>query len=171
MSKTREKAPVMQVKTIEQAEAAFAEYAIADARIAKINAQMDEQFTAIRKKYADELQDCADVKERKFAELQFFAEGNEEHFIKRKSLEMAHGIIGFRTGTPKLKTLKKFTWGAVTELLKIKLPNYVRTVEEPMKDKLLADRDLADVNKHFEKCGFEVVQDESFFVEPKKEGV
>jgi Bacteriophage Mu Gam like protein len=84
---------------------------------------------------------------------------------------MAHGLIGFRTGTPKLKTLKKFTWGAVTEQLKSYLPEYVRTVEEPAKDKLLADRDNEEVNTLFKKCGIEVAQDETFFVELKKEGV
>lgn len=167
----REKKPVMTVKTIEEAQAVMAEYATADAKLAKINATMDEQITAIRKKYADEIQDLSDTRDEKFNQLQFFAESNADMFDKKKSMEMAHGIIGFRTGTPKLKTRPKFTWGSVTELLKIHLPTYVRTVEEPAKDKLLADRDNADVNKHYQRCGFEVVQEESFYAELKKEGV
>ncbi|MFK8296741.1 host-nuclease inhibitor Gam family protein [Capnocytophaga canimorsus] len=65
--------------------------------------------------------------------------------------------------------LCRFTWGAVTNLLKEFLPSYVRTVEEPAKDKLLADRDNEEVNTLFGKVGISVVQDETFFVEPKKE--
>lgn len=167
----REKKPVMAVKTIEEAEVALAEYATADARLAKITATMDEQITAIRKKYADQIQDLTDTRDEKLDELHFFAESNAQLFDKKKSIIMSHGVIGFRTGTPKLKTLKKFTWGSITELLKIHLPTYVRTVEEPAKDKLLADRVDENVSKLFPKVGIEVVQDETFYVDLKKETI
>ena len=84
-------------------------------------------------------------------------------------METVHGTLGFRTGTPKLKTLKGFTWGAVTNLLTEFLPGYVRTVVEPAKDKLLADRDDEQTAALFPKVGITVVQDETFYVEPKKE--
>jgi phage host-nuclease inhibitor protein Gam len=169
MSK-REKKPVMTCKSVEDAERVMAEYATADAKLAKLNATMDEQITAIRNKYADQITELNDTREERLNDLHFFAEGNAQLFDKKKSLQMAHGVLGFRTGTPKLKTLKKFTWGAVTEMLKEHLPLYVRTVEEPAKDKLLADRDVEEVNTLFKKCGFEVAQDETFYVELKKEG-
>lgn len=168
---TRTKKPVMAVKTIEEAENVMADYATADAKIAKINATMDQQITEIRKRFSEELQELEEVKEEKLTELHFFAESNAQMFDKKKSIQMSHGVIGFRTGTPKLKTLKKFTWGAVTELLKIHLPTYVRTVEEPAKDKLLADRDDESVAKKFSKVGIEVTQDETFYLELKKEGL
>ena len=166
----RVKKNVFICKTVDDAEKVMAEYATADAKMSKINAIMDEQITAIRNKYADQLQELSDIKDEKLAELQHFAESNAQLFDKKKSLPLIHGVLGFRTGTPKLKTLKKFTWGAVTELLKEYLPEYVRTVEEPAKDKLLADRDVEEVNACFKKVGIEVVQDETFFVELKKEG-
>jgi hypothetical protein len=72
-------------------------------------------------------------------------------------------------GTPKLKLRKGFTWGAVTNLLKEFLPGYIRVSEEPAKDKLLADRDDIEVNSQFSKIGIFIDQDETFFVEPKKE--
>lgn len=170
MATSRLKKPVMTVKTIEEAEQALAEYAKADARIAKINATMDEQFTSIRQKYADELQDLNEKKDEKADELHFFAESNAQLFDKKKSIQMSHGVIGFRTGTPKLKPLKKFTWGAVNELLKEYLPQFVRKVEEPAKDMLLANRDNEEVASLFKKVGIEVVQDETFYVDLKKEG-
>jgi phage host-nuclease inhibitor protein Gam len=90
-------------------------------------------------------------------------------FTKKKSIETVHGIAGFRTGTPKLKLIKGFTWGAVTNLLKEFLPAYVRLSEEPAKDKLLADRDNPEVSDLYGKSGLYVDQDETFYVEPKKE--
>lgn len=161
----------MAVKTFEEAESVMAEYATADARLQAINARMDEQITAIRNKFAGDIAELTETREEKLNELHFFAESNAQLFEKKKSLDMTHGVIGFRTGTPKLKASKRFTWGGITELLKVYLPTYVRTVEEPAKDKLLADRNEEKVAKLFSKVGIEVVQDETFYVELKKEGL
>jgi phage host-nuclease inhibitor protein Gam len=166
----REKKVVHSGVTSEQMETAFAEYATADAKLGKINATMDVEMTRIREKWADDIAKLTDVKEKSFDVMQTFAiENKDELFAKKKSFESVHGIIGFRTGTPKLKTLKGFTWGAVTNLLKEFLPSYVRITEEPAKDKLLADRDDQDVLALFPKVGISVTQDETFYVEPKKE--
>ncbi len=62
------------------------------------------------------------------------------------------------------------TWAGILELLKIKGKNYVRMVEEVAKDKLLAERDLDDCKIVMDACCIDVVQDETFFVEPKTEG-
>lgn len=156
--------------TRDEAEKAFAEFAAADAKVCSITAKMDMEMTKIREKYADQLADLTEVKEKNFEIVQTYAtENKEELFQKRKSVESAHGIFGFRTGTPKLKTLKGFTWGAVLNLCKEYLPEYVRATYEVAKDKLLADRDNEDVNQHFEKVGIMVSQDETFYLEPKKE--
>lgn len=167
----REKKPVLEPKTSEQAEAVMAEYATADAKVAEINAQMDQRITKIREEYADQLQELNDVREEKFLALQLFAETNKNLFEKKKSMDMSHGTIGFRTGTPKLKLLKGYTWAVVINILKEKLPDYVRTIEEPAKDKLLADRDIPEVKNQFPKVGIQVGQDETFYVDLKKEEI
>jgi phage host-nuclease inhibitor protein Gam len=169
MNNKRAKKPVMEPGTIDQAESILAEYAMVDAKIAEITAMMDQKITRIREEYADQLQDLGDVKDEKFNQLQLFAEKNKSLFEKKRSVDMAHGSIGFRIGTPKLKTLKGFTWASVTNLLKIKLPSYVRTVEEAAKDKLIIDRAVPGVLSQFKDCGIECVQDEAFFIDLKKE--
>jgi len=166
----REKKVVHTGVSTEQMESAFSDYAIADAQLQAVNAAIDVQVTNIREDYAGEIAKLTEVKEKAFEVLQAFAlENKDDLFSKKKSMESVHGTIGFRTGTPKLKLLKGFTWGAVTNLLKEFLPDYVRKTEEPAKDKLLADRDDADVSKLFGKVGIAVAQDETFYVEPKKE--
>ena len=170
MAKKREKKTVYSGITSEQMEQAFADYAKADARQQKITADMDVAMTKIREKWQDELTRLAETKDNAFDILQAYAlENRDELFSKRKSLETTHGTLGFRTGTPTLKTRKGFTWASVLEMLKEFLPNYVRTKEEPAKDKLLADREDEEVAALFPKVGVTVVQDETFFVEPKKE--
>ena len=171
MAQTRQKKVLISNVTNEKMEAAMADFARADARIQKINATLDVEMTKLREKYQDELTKLTADKEAAFDILQTYAvEQRDIIFVKKKSLETIHGTIGFRTGTPKLKTLKGFTWGAVTNLLKEFLPAYVRTSEEAAKDKLLADRDSEEVSKNLQKVGLSVVQDETFYVEPKKEG-
>ena len=179
---TRQKKTLIQGITAEQANDAFANYAKADAQINKINADIELQCAKIREKRADELTRLSDKREKAFDTLQAYAVENQaELFTKKKSLEMTHGTIGFRTGTPKLKTLKGFTWASALQLVKEFLPGYVRQTEEIAKDKLLADRD-SDVmvagdplgpgkpmREQMAKCGIAVTQDETFYVEPKKE--
>lgn len=167
---TRQKKTLIQGISQEQANEAFATYAKADAQIQKINAEIELQCARIREKQADRLSQLDAEREQAFDVLQAYAVENQaELFAKKKSLDMAHGTIGFRTGTPKLKTLKGFTWASVLQMVREFLPGYVRTSEEVAKDKLLADRDEEGMTDKMAKCGITVAQDETFYVEPKKE--
>lgn len=167
---TRKKKVIITGVNREQADEAFATYAKSDAQVQKINADIELQCAKIREKYADKLATLTAEKEQAFDTLQAFATENQEDlFAKKKSLDMAHGTIGFRTGTPKLKTLKGFTWASALELVKEFLPDYVRQTWDIAKDKLLADRDVEEMMPRMAKCGMQVVQDEAFYVEPKKE--
>lgn len=167
---TRTKKTVMTGVTREAAEQAFAEFAAADAKVQNIQSKMDMEMTRIRDKYAGELAELQEMRGGNFEIIQAFAtEHRDELFSKKKSYESVHGVFGFRTGTPKLKNLKGFTWAAVTNLCKELLPDYIRTSVELAKDKLLADRDKKEMADFFPKIGVMVVQEETFYVEPKKE--
>jgi phage host-nuclease inhibitor protein Gam len=166
----REKKTIISGVTRVAAEEAFANYAKADAQSAKITAEIELQCAKIREKYQNRLSELDTEKTLAFDTLQSFAtENKDDLFCKKKSMDMAHGTIGFRTGTPKLKTLKGFTWQAALQLVREFLPGYIRTTEEITKDKLLADRDGEEMSDKMAHCGITVVQDETFFVEPKKE--
>lgn len=172
MSKTREKKVLITKPiTMDEAEQLFADYATADAKEKKIMAEMDVKITAIREKYTEELSKLSETKDAAFEKLQHFAVNAPELFVKKRSIELTHGTLGFRTGTPKLKLVKGFTWPKVVDNLKHYLPTYLRVVEEAAKDRLLADREVPDVALNLPKVGCMVEQDETFFVEPKKEMV
>ncbi|MFV0310835.1 MAG: host-nuclease inhibitor Gam family protein [Dysgonomonas sp.] len=164
----REKKTVITGVTSEAADRAFAEFATADARIAKINADMDVQFTNIRDKYAGELAQLEMDKSKAFDTLQVYATENKDVlFPKKKSVDTVHGTFGFRTGNPKLKTLKGFTWNAVASVLEKLAPDYIRKTIEADKEKLLADRDI--IGEEMKDYGVAVVQEETFYVERKSE--
>jgi phage host-nuclease inhibitor protein Gam len=172
MAANRTKKVVLTGVTGEKMNQAFADFARADAESVAINARMDEQFTEIREANADRLAELQKTKDGAFEIMQAYAvENRDTLFAKKKSMETAHGVLGFRIGNPKPKTLKGFTWAAVLMLAKALMPEYVRTTEELAKDKLLADRNKKAVADLFPKIGIEVIQDETFFVEPKKEAV
>jgi phage host-nuclease inhibitor protein Gam len=190
MSKQRTKVSLPNLNR-EQAEAVFAEYATASAKINKINASLNLQMVKIREKYQDELAQLETIMEESTAKLQNFATLNrEEYFAKKKSLEMSHGKIGFRTDPPSLAPMKGFTWESIKNLVKAFKPSYIRTKEEVDKESLLAERDnhIEPVNENdpigklpeeerplisslFSQMGIRVKQDDHFFVEPKTEEV
>lgn len=84
-------------------------------------------------------------------------------------MNLLHDTIGFRSGNPKLKSAKGFTWKSILELVKDRMHNYIRTKEEVAKDKILADKDNKDIKQLITQCGIEIVQEESFYIEPKEE--
>jgi phage host-nuclease inhibitor protein Gam len=170
MAKTREKKVVVSEVTRDQMEEAFGKFALADAKQQGINAKMDAEITKIRERNADALAELQEQKDEAFEVMQTFAvENRDDLFSKRKSMETTHGILGFRTGTPGLKQIKGFTVASSVNLLKEFAPDYVRIKEEVAKDKLIADRDNKGIAELMTKVGVKVVQDETFFVEPKKE--
>ena len=167
---TRKKTTVHTNVTAQQAEEAFAEYATATSGINKLTSEMEIKITGVREKYQDGLAALNRRVEETNAILMTYAMENENLFDKKKSIEMTHGKIGFRTGTPTVKNLKGFTWEAVKNLVKSFLgDSYVRIKEEVNKEAILAARDEKEIAAKFGQCGIEIRQEETFFVEPKEE--
>ena len=167
---TRQKTAVIKDITQQQAEEAFATYSKAHSQQTSITGKMEVELTKVREKYSDDIEKLGKEKDLAFGVLQTYALENEQLFDKKKSLEMTHGKLGFRTGTPTLKNLKGYTWEAAKNLVKEFMGiKYVRTKEEVNKELILAERDNEKVNELFTKCGIEVRQEETFFVEPKEE--
>lgn len=163
----RKKVTLIENVTAEQAEQALSVYAETEARHAEITADIDARVAKIRDSYTAEIAELQETQTEQFSILQNYAVNNRDAFGDKKSMDLPDGKIGFRTGTPALKTLPGYTWASATTLIAKYLKPYVKMGISPNKEKLLSDRDLAAVNKHFEKCGIAVAQAETFFVEPK----
>lgn len=167
----RQKKVLLQQVTREDADNAFSNYNDIISRLSIVEGKMNVELTKVKSKYESEISDLQEFRDSYFETLQAFAEANPELFEKKKSIEFTHGVIGFRTGTPKLKTLKGFTWESVKTLIKKIIPSYIRTEEVVAKYLLLANREKDEVKKVLADVGLMVDQDESFYVQPKLEEV
>ena len=151
-----------------QYEQAMEKYAEAEMREAEINKAMEAEVNELMEKYEDELICVAQGKNAAFEIVRSYCSNNKEAlFARRRSIGTVHAIAGFRLGTPRLKTAAG-NWNKLLELLKQKLPAYIRTSEEPAKDLLLADRHKEAVAPVLMELGVQVVQDELFYIESKK---
>lgn len=155
--------------SVEQAQDASARYVQLSTRLRMIEAEMNERINKIRDEYYQEIIHLNEEKDEHFEILEVFAREQKETWGKRKSLELLHSVIGFRTGTPKVIKDKKFTWEGITELVKDKFPSFVRTKTELDKEAIIALRDDDVFLKLKKTCYVDVIQDEAFYVEAKRE--
>jgi phage host-nuclease inhibitor protein Gam len=148
---------------------AMQQYAAAEHRELELNKAIEAEVDEVMKKYEDELMCLAQGKNRAFEQAQAYCQGHKEAlFARRRSIGTPYGIAGYRLGKPQLKTATNITWETVLARLKEKLPEHVRTVEEPAKDLLLADRYKENVAPILTEIGVYIVQDELFYVETRK---
>jgi phage host-nuclease inhibitor protein Gam len=159
--------------TLEQAQQASQQFAETRTSFDKIEARMNEELNKVKAKYADEITELTDLLEEPQEILEVYAKEQKKSWGKKKSLELLHCIIGFRTGTPKVVKDKAFTWEGVLQLLKknAMFSHFIRTTEEINKENILAEKDEKVLGKLKELCFVAVDQDEKFFVETKKEEV
>jgi phage host-nuclease inhibitor protein Gam len=156
--------------TQQQYEEALAKYAKNDAEICGMEAELDERINEIRDEYDTDLNIIQSEQTLLSAVIKGFCMQNRESlFVEKKSVDTLFATLGFRKGRHSLKLLKGFKWEDVVDNLKEALPDYVRTIEEADKEKLLADRDKEEIAKQFAAIGVQVFQDEKFFIDLKKE--
>jgi phage host-nuclease inhibitor protein Gam len=166
MSKNRIKLKTASLQSRAEAEALVNEITGAKNNERRITAKMDAEILAVREKYGASLDSITQFVDEKTPILQSWAAANPDEFGKRKSIEFATGTIGFRTGTPKLKTLRGWTWETILgALILLKRPGTIRTKVEVDKDGILALREKIGDNG-LAVIGMKVVQDETFYVEP-----
>ncbi|WP_207511104.1 host-nuclease inhibitor Gam family protein [Longitalea luteola] len=163
----REKKKVIINVNYDQAQEASARYAEISARLGIIEAQMNERINSIRDQFQDEIIQLTREKERQMDVLEIYAKEQKDNWGRRKSLDLLHSVIGFRTGTPKVTKDRKFSWDDVLDMVKEKFPSLVRVKCELDKEAIIAMREEEQFRDLVKTCFIDVVQDETFFVEPK----
>ena len=171
------RAKVIAIKEIseEELQGKLSEYANIFNALEKEEADMNQKITAIR----DECQPKVAKLKADLAEamevMHFWAEKNKPLFDKKRSMDLHHGLIGFRTGTPKLKAKKGFTWVMVLDLAKKLYPQLssklIRVNEEMDKEFILSKHKDEEYKDVISNLYIEVVQDENFFISLKKEDI
>ena len=168
MSKSRIKIPLPLISSRTEAEAVMNDLSLAANNRRKLAARMDAAILKIQDEAAPGIALCDDSIKAKSDALRAWAEANPAEFGKKKSIEFLAGTLGFRTGTPKLALLSRaWNWDKVLDVLKgsAMYQKFVRTKQEVDKERVLAEAGAGCFDPGY--CGTKVVQDESFYVEPK----
>ena len=163
----REKRRVINNVDNDQAQEASARYAEISARLGLIEAQMNERINSIKDEFADEIIHLTREKEKQFEVLEVYAKEQKDNWGRRKSIDLLHSVIGFRTGTPRVTKDKMFTWDNILDMVKEKFPSLVRVKCELDKEAIIALRENKEFIDLQKTCYVDVVQNESFFVETK----
>ena len=155
------------LRTREAMESLIGEIAALKNQQRLLTAAMDEQIQAVREQYEAQLAAQNADLDQKMTLARFWSEANPQEFGAARSIETVHGVVGWRTGQPALKTLPGWTFDRVLQTLKtMGALGYIRVKEEVHKQNLLADREALGLEK-LKDLGLRVVQEETFFVEPK----
>lgn len=159
--------------SFEDAQAASEVFAAQRNRLDKIEAKMNEEINKVKAKYKEDINEIQENIEAPMEVLEVFAKEQQSSWGKKKSMELLHTVIGFRTGQPKVTKDKKFTWDAVLELMKKNkvFKGFIRTTEEINKEAILSEKNEAVLNQLKEDAFISIDQDEKFYIEVKKEEV
>ena len=149
------------------AENALAEIAQLTISQRKVQNDMDKAIVLVRERCEPQLTSIAKQIKEKTTLLEGWANANPDVFPKdRKSVDMAQGTIGYRTGMPKLALLRGKKWDGVLEILRSVFGGqYIRTKEDVAKDEIIAAAQSGPLNDaQLRQMGVEVKQDEDFFI-------
>lgn len=159
-------APAPAITTREDLEERMGDYARATIERDRQTAMMNKTITGIRERFEAVFATLDESAAAALADLEAWAALNPEDFGARRSIELLHGTIGYRTGQPALKTIKGVRWADVLARLKALRPDFVRTKEEPDKEALLAARGDLGADG-LRSLGCKVEQTERFYAEPR----
>lgn len=165
------------IETHDDLERRVGEYAETAAKLAEIEAEMNLRLADIRKDFEGRIASISDASEAIFEDIQSFCSLHPETFQDgKKSVELIHGTVGFRTGMPRL-TMPR---GRKEEELcsdMLPLPSvkkFVRqtyAVDKAAVISAMSDESDNEVKRVLDSIGFRVSQAERFYIDPKFEEV
>ena len=86
----------------EELEGVFGRYAETVIETAALKAELEESIRKVRAGYEAAFARLDETAAALLADVEAWAAGHPEEFKDRKSLELLHGTIGFRTSTPRV---------------------------------------------------------------------
>jgi phage host-nuclease inhibitor protein Gam len=173
------------LKSREDFTAAVDESARLTVEIRKIEAARDAKVQAVQALFGEQIPALQAQCNALVAQAEKYAEEHREELLpgKLKSHDTALATFGFRTGMPALKLLSKWSWEKVLEQLRTSngLDCFIRNKPEVDKAKIIvatnegllsfpgltAEKEEAVYQLPLSDLGVKIVQDETFYIEPK----
>lgn len=164
-------------------ETCVAETCEAQLKREKLIAKRDAKIAAITADYASEIEEHGEAIENNLTLLEQWADANAAEFGDARSVVIGGARLGFRTGNPAVKPVGKLTFKAIVAALQ-KLggdleKKYLKVKTDLDKEAALATARLlestdeavrAQAEAELEQVGVEIVQGETFYLDPPREG-
>lgn len=182
MAKRTKKSIETTIRSMADLETRMGEFAAISAQRELLEAELNERITALRAEYEDRISEVDDSFNRVFDDISVYATLHPEIFPQdRKSLDLLHGTLGFRTGMPRCTLPRGVEESELCEGM-LALPataKFVRRTCVVDKERVIAlfSRRLevgpkssdADALRVLDGLGVRVSQTERFYIEPKAE--
>lgn len=162
MAKTKPKDQKTTLSSWAEVDNCLQDIAIQSNKVKEIEADMNSAIINLQEKYQPKLNELNSEIMGIEKNIELFCLDHKEEFGGKKTKELNYGLVSFRTGTPKLATLKGFTWDAVKNLVKATKKyavQFIRIKEDLDKQGILAS---GMKNPELAKIGVHIVQEESF---------
>lgn len=174
MKAKRVKVQVGTIGSREAADRVVREVAMLTILVDADRVEMDDEVRKVKDRFAPRIREReGDIGEKSRA-LAEWAEKHPEEFNGKRSIETEYAVWGFRMGNPKLETLPGWTWKKALEAVQALWlhTEWIRRKEELDRERILGDARGGMVGeKDLKSIGLEVVQAETFFVDPKREAL
>lgn len=144
--------------------------AAASIAIDGITAALNKRIDELRAACAEDLGRLTAERDAKSEQLERWATAHPEEFVRARSIDLTRAVIGFRMGQPTVKRAKGITEAdAIENLLRHEGGDQFVRLGKPALDKEAIIKERDGLGDMFKTCGLRIVQDERFFIEPKKD--
>jgi len=165
------KKPSINLHSFDEVDRALLELGRAKAIVQHEEAILNNQIQNFRDAFDQRTSDARKQSTSLETEIENFCIENKFEFEKKRSVELVHGTVSFRTAKPHVAQLnRKYSWETILELIKkfSWSKKYIRIKEEPDKEAILADH-AADVidDLKLAAIGVKIDQREDFNIDIK----
>lgn len=146
-------------------------------------AERDKKLAEAAQPYAARISECQNTMARNLELLEAYSESHRADFGEAKSIVVDGHRMGWRLGNWKTGLLGKTKWADVVATLKAwrkdatapkaqrgAFLRWMRFKMEPDKESMIADRADDDMAPLLKQAGVEIVQEETFYLAPDREG-
>jgi phage host-nuclease inhibitor protein Gam len=161
---TRKMTRLMTKKEVEEV---MKDYSELETKREALQKAFEEEMKQVKEKYKQKLDEVQEQMEEQVDQLQHYAESHYSQFKKHRSISSPYGAIGFRINPPKVQQMEGFDPEETLERLTEIKPEFVLVKKRLNKGEILKHRDEKQTLELLHRCGLDVVQDETFFIEAK----
>jgi phage host-nuclease inhibitor protein Gam len=135
-------------------------------------ADRDAAVLAAQEQHQPEIDQLSAAIDQDMSMLESWAAAHPDEFGAKRSITLSGHRVGWRTGQPRAKGKRGWTWAKILAVLRESSEElrsrYLRTREEVSKEALIAARETHPLD--LEYLHVQIEQSETFFLEPAREG-